>query len=1040
MSSYDAFPAELHTYLQEIEAAKRADQHHDHRRHLFLSFLHRALSIKPSEIELEKGIRAVKLKGYIDALYEDIVFEFKRNLDAERETGLEELDRYLRSLPPGPHAFGVLTDGLTFEVYSLTRNKLALIESINLRTLGANDPHAVLLWFDAFLFSQKGRTPTSEDFVRKFGAHAPVFAAATDALHQMWVDSEENPTTQTKYREWTSLLSKVYGSAGVGTPDLFVRHTYLSLLAKILAYVCLPPHAKPRAEKELIGVVNGESFRRHGLVNLSELDFFTWAIDGPLQKRTVRLLRGFVQHLESYDLGKINEDLLKELYQVLVDPATRHDLGEYYTPDWLAQVTLEEAGYKGKGRLLDPSCGSGTFLFIAIREARQRGLRGEALIKYALSSIVGVDVHPLAVTTARVNYALALAQDLEKYPDEVAIPVYMADSLIAAPRGKRGHPIEILVSAGVRHKKIAKKDESFVLPVEIASSPQLHDELVERMTEYARHGEEGDELRAGFRKFLQKHKLEQTDAAFWMHNLSLMIKLVREGRDTIWGFILRNSYRPILLARQKFHFVVGNPPWLSYRYIQDPRYQKEVKALVFKYGLLKSTEVNLFNVIDTSTIFYEFCSDHYVAKGGTLAFVMPKSVLTGAKQHKEFQRRAFRAVIDLERVSPLFNVPSCVLVRDSGAEPIAKIPEQSYSGTLPKKNLTWDNASHFLQVNAGAFTPKTFEVPKSPYFDLFIQGATIVPQAFWFVSPTSRKAVVAKRMAIETDSEIKKTAKKPWNTFTVSGRVEREFLFCTLLTKDLLPFGWRKLHLMVLPVIQDQRGPHLINKAEALERDRPGLSDWLADVELIYRQSKKETTKMSLYQRLDYQRTLTGQKPAGNFKVLHNRSGTHLNACVIDATKGVHIDESGIGANGFFAFATTHYRETENEDEAHYLCAFLNSPSVDAAIKPHQTKGLFGERDIYRRPFEILPIPMFDPKNTKHRKLAEQGKKAASKVAELNLTRASGSVGKQRNQVRDVVKVELANIDGLVHAILAEAGTVLKETTGTRAVTASLFD
>lgn len=52
----------------------------------------------PTDIELEKGIRGTKLRGSIDALYQHIVFEFRRYLKLEKEKGKEKLERYLRSL------------------------------------------------------------------------------------------------------------------------------------------------------------------------------------------------------------------------------------------------------------------------------------------------------------------------------------------------------------------------------------------------------------------------------------------------------------------------------------------------------------------------------------------------------------------------------------------------------------------------------------------------------------------------------------------------------------------------------------------------------------------------------------------------------------------------------------------------------------------------------------------------------------------------------------------------------------------------------
>jgi hypothetical protein len=50
----------------------------------------------------------------------------------------------------------------------------------------------------------------------------------------------------------------------------------------------------------------------------------------------------------------VREDVLKGVYQQLIDPKDRHDLGEYYTPDWLCERIVQEllpkAGYKKVSR------------------------------------------------------------------------------------------------------------------------------------------------------------------------------------------------------------------------------------------------------------------------------------------------------------------------------------------------------------------------------------------------------------------------------------------------------------------------------------------------------------------------------------------------------------------------------------------------------------------------------------------------------------------------------------------------------------------
>jgi type I restriction-modification system DNA methylase subunit len=115
--------------------------------------------------------------------------------------------------------------------------------------------------------------------------------------------------------------------------------------------------------------------------------------------------------LERFDWKRLNEDLLKMLYQELVDPADRSGLGEYYTPDWLAERVLEDIGYNG-GVLLDPASGSGTFLFRAVRRLKKQGLSGEGLIRFAMESLIGLDVHPVAVLMTKANIILGLASEL----------------------------------------------------------------------------------------------------------------------------------------------------------------------------------------------------------------------------------------------------------------------------------------------------------------------------------------------------------------------------------------------------------------------------------------------------------------------------------------------------------------------------------------------------------------------------------------------------------------------------------------------------
>jgi len=460
-------PFENHfsVYISAIREAKGKGASHDYLRSVFIDFARKSFNVDPVDVELEKGIKGTTLRGSIDALYQDIVFEFKRDLKVERDKGKEELERYLRSLGNKQVYFGVLTDGIIFEAYLLQDGGLTKIDEVNLEKLSTED---AFLWFDAFLFSEKELAPTSQDVVKRFGDTSPVFNSSLHSLNRMLASAKDDPSCQVKFNEWDKLLAKAYGHS-VARNELFLRHTYLSVLVKLLAYTAL--FKKRPKGQQLSEIITGKAFTN--LPNLAEEDFFCWVLAPSLEKEALELLRGLAQHLAVYDLTKVDEDLLKELYENLVDRETKHDLGEVYTPDWLVELTLREADFGTGKRLLDPACGSGTFLFTAVRLLREQGLKGVTLVDEALQNIVGVDVHPLAVTISKVNYVLALIPDLAVYTKAVVIPIYMANSLEGvSPAG--GQMVDI--STGGK--------DYFHIPTSMAENPASLDRVIDELGKY----------------------------------------------------------------------------------------------------------------------------------------------------------------------------------------------------------------------------------------------------------------------------------------------------------------------------------------------------------------------------------------------------------------------------------------------------------------------------------------------------------------------------------------------------------------------------
>jgi hypothetical protein len=195
--------------------------------------------------------------------------------------------------------------------------------------------------------------------VSRFGVQTAIFSKAADGLLALYESVKNEPLVAVKFREWNALLAKVYGSP-LGKPALFVNHTYLTLISRIIVTLALKGSEPKKSDWR--GLLDGSFFARQlKLKNLAEPDFFSWALDTKAEEDFLVLLGNLFRHFGVYDFSQLSEDVLKNLYQELVDPETRHDLGEYYTPDWLAELTLERLGYKG-GKILDPA-----FPFVAVR-------------------------------------------------------------------------------------------------------------------------------------------------------------------------------------------------------------------------------------------------------------------------------------------------------------------------------------------------------------------------------------------------------------------------------------------------------------------------------------------------------------------------------------------------------------------------------------------------------------------------------------------------------------------------------------------------
>jgi hypothetical protein len=204
--------------------------------------------------------------------------------------------------------------------------------------------------------------------------------------------------------------------------------------------------------------------------------------------------------------------------------------------------------------------------------------------------------------------------------------------------------------------------------------------------------------------------------------------------------------------------------------------------------------------------------------------------------------------------------------------------------------------------------------------------------------------------------------------------VEKRFIYGVFTSAEILPFYHLPPNIAVLPIVPEGSRYRIITRGEALRTGYTKLAQWLEEAEKMWSEVRGEKEKkMTVYEWLDYQQKLSTQNPRAKYRVVYLRSGTNLATTVIDVEDVLRENQL---ANDVVIESTLYHYDTDNAEEAYYLAAILNSSVLDELIKPMQSKGKFGERDIVKKPLEF-PIPRYDPNNEIHKKLAELSKRAS---------------------------------------------------------------
>lgn len=163
MTGIEDLRTELPSYLAEMRARKS----HPGKEVIFLRFIEKVFGISPETITMEVPTvsNVLLLRGRIDAVFGNIMMEFKVSMDRELEDAKTELAKYFQSFAekfPTRSYIGIAHDGLDFRVFQpvhetqLDTGRIVItsvkeIDHLDLQS--EQDPEKIFLWFDSYFFA-----------------------------------------------------------------------------------------------------------------------------------------------------------------------------------------------------------------------------------------------------------------------------------------------------------------------------------------------------------------------------------------------------------------------------------------------------------------------------------------------------------------------------------------------------------------------------------------------------------------------------------------------------------------------------------------------------------------------------------------------------------------------------------------------------------------------------------------------------------------------------------------------------------------------
>ena len=786
---------------------------------------------------------------------------------------------------------------------------------------------------------------------------AGLFDGPRRELEQIWHRASDSTAAVTQHRLWHDLVR----GSGIEVAEhrqipLFLDHCLLVIIARNVTRVLDgSPYAKPSD------------------------GFISWIADAP---GGVQWVRNLFEIVNRYDWGSREADVLRNVYMAIVPEDDRKLYGEYYTPDWLAHLIVEEtlddkwlgeairsayaaAAPPSKVGVLDPACGSGTFLYHAARRIlaaipKHLPSADDAARARIVGNLVhGIDIHPVAVEMARATLRRAL-------PGPIEPSIHQGDALLMGSTETAGLT-QAMLDRGACWFQSPDRKLHFAVPYTFTDLPNFEIRLRTLVSAAC----DGVGLPADVTS-----GMTDADAKQIVNAHAVLTQIVAEHGNSVWAWYIRNQLVPHAISRRKVNRIVSNPPWLRWNEIKTEPRKTNVRTLARERGILPKTQGS-HSSFDLGAVFVVETRNLFLERPRTdaSAFVLNAAALRSENWRSFREQGHLRGVLDMSerhsddrilRPRPFGGANACVIGLHN---------TQPQRLVLKDRKQRFNPLAHALPAGVTSRISALTELPwePSPYAPSARNGTTIGPSVLVRIDP-------------ENPGRTRQPTRvrEPWGEFApfTLDDIPDEWRTSYVESDNLVPFTiTTPLSTAVVPMREGRLLPD--DTARRLSASWKRVSD-------IYRQncSKGDTTPRDLATKLNYRNQLATQMPP-TLSVVYNKSGQVLRAATATA-----IVENKC------------YRVTVgSQREGDYLTAVLNAPTLSSAFEFAQKSG----RHFDKTPLEKVPIPLYSPSDARHKRLA-------SLSARIRKARTANP----EFQYPDDCRAELAEIDQIVAEMLPD--------------------